>query len=137
ELQLQQTHVLPLETRPANLDGKGEVTIRDLVRNALRMRPDRIVIGECRGPGALDMLQAMNTGHDGSLTTLHANSPRDALTRLETMMLMGGYDVPIKALRRQIASAVHLVIQAERLAGGVRRVTRMTELVGMQEDIIL
>jgi pilus assembly protein CpaF len=137
ELRLQQRHVLPLETRPANLDGKGEVTMRDLVRNSLRMRPDRIIIGECRGPEALDMLQAMNSGHEGSLTTLHANSPRDALTRLETMLLMAGFDVPLKALRRQITSAIDLIIQAERLAGGTRKVTRMTEVVGMEGDVIV
>ena len=137
ELRLQQRHVLPLETRPANLDGKGEVTMRDLVRNSLRMRPDRIIIGECRGPEALDMLQAMNSGHEGSLTTLHANTPRDALTRLETMLLMAGFDVPLKALRRQITSAVHLIIQAERLAGGARKVTSMTEIVGMEGDVIV
>ncbi len=137
ELRLQQRHVLPLETRPPNLDGKNGVSMRDLTRNALRMRPDRILIGECRGPEALDMLQAMNSGHEGSLTTLHANSPRDALTRLETMLLMAGFDVPLKALRRQIASAVHLIVQAERLAGGVRRVTSMTELVGMEGDVIV
>ena len=121
ELRLQQRHVLPLETRPPNVDGKGGVSMRELVRNALRMRPDRIIIGECRGPEALDMLQAMNSGHEGSLTTLHANRPRDALTRLETMLLMAGFDVPIKALRRQIQSAVDLIIQTERLAGGRAR----------------
>jgi pilus assembly protein CpaF len=137
ELQLQQRHVLPLETRPANLDGKGAVTMRDLVRNALRMRPDRILVGECRGPEALDMLQAMNSGHDGSLTTLHANSPRDALTRLETMLLTAGFDVPLKALRRQIVSAIQLIVQAERLQGGRRKVTAMTEVVGMEGDIIV
>jgi pilus assembly protein CpaF len=137
ELRLQQRHVLPLETRPPNVDGKGAVTMRDLVRNALRMRPDRIIIGECRGAEALDMLQAMNSGHEGSLTTLHANSPRDALTRLETMLLMAGFEVPIKALRRQIQSAVNLIIQAERLTGGPRRVTSMTEVVGMEGDVIV
>jgi pilus assembly protein CpaF len=137
ELRLQQRHVLPLETRPANLDGKNAISMRDLVRNALRMRPDRIIIGECRGPEALDMLQAMNSGHEGSLTTIHANSPRDALTRLETMMLMAGFDVPIKAIRRQIVSAVHLIVQAERLAGGMRRVTSITEIVGMEGDVIV
>jgi pilus assembly protein CpaF len=137
ELRLQQRHVLPLETRPANVDGKNGVSMRDLVRNALRMRPDRIIIGECRGPEALDMLQAMNSGHEGSLTSLHANSPRDALTRLETMMLMAGFDVPIKALRRQIQSAVNLIIQADRLAGGVRKVTSITEVVGMEGDVIV
>lgn len=137
ELRLQQRHVLPLETRPPNLDGKNAVSMRDLTRNALRMRPDRILIGECRGPEALDMLQAMNSGHEGSLTTLHANSPRDALTRLETMLLMAGFDVPLKALRRQIASAVHLIVQAERLAGGARKVTALTEVVGMEGDVIV
>lgn len=137
ELRLQQRHVLPLETRPPNLDGKNAVTMRDLTRNALRMRPDRVIIGECRGPEALDMLQAMNSGHEGSLTTLHANSPRDALTRLETMLLMAGFDVPLKALRRQIASAVHLIVQAERLTGGARRVTAVTEVVGMEGDVIV
>ena len=137
ELRLQQRHVLPLESRPPNVDGKNGVSMRDLVRNALRMRPDRIIIGECRGPEALDMLQAMNSGHEGSLTTLHANTPRDALTRLETMLLMAGFEVPIKALRRQIQSAVDLVIQADRLAGGVRKVTSMTEVVGMEGDVIV
>ncbi|MGL4552512.1 MAG: CpaF family protein [Gemmataceae bacterium] len=137
ELRLQQRHVLPLETRPANLDGKNEVTIRDLVRNALRMRPDRVIIGECRGPEALDMLQAMNTGHEGSMTTLHANTPRDALSRLETMLMMGGFDMPLKALRRQIVSAVNLIVQAERLAGGVRRVTSLTEVLGMEGDTVV
>jgi pilus assembly protein CpaF len=137
ELRLQQRHVLPLETRPPNTEGKGAVSMRDLVRNALRMRPDRIVVGECRGPEALDMLQAMNSGHEGSLTTLHANSPRDALTRLETMLLMAGFDVPIKALRRQITAAVDLIVQAERLAGGARKVTSMTEVVGMEGDVIV
>ena len=137
ELRLQQRHVLPLETRPANLDGKNGVSMRDLMRNALRMRPDRIIIGECRGPEALDMLQAMNTGHEGSLTTLHANSPRDALIRLETMLLMAGLDMPLRALRRQIQSAVDLVIQVERLSGGRRRVTALTEVVGMEGDVIV
>ena len=137
ELQLQQRHVVPMETRPANADGKNAVSMRDLVRNALRMRPDRIIVGECRGPEALDMLQAMNSGHEGSLTTLHANSCRDALARLETLVLMAGYDMPIRAIRRQIASAVQLLIQADRLAGGVRRVTSMTEIVGMEGDVIV
>ena len=136
ELRLQQRHVVPLETRPANIEGKGEVTMRELVRNALRMRPDRIVIGECRGPEAFDMLQAMNSGHEGSLTTLHANSPRDALSRLETMMLMAGFDIPMKALRRHITSAVQILIQADRLHGGARKVTSVTEIVGMEGDII-
>ncbi len=137
ELLLQQRHVVPLETRPANIDGHGAVTMRDLVRNALRMRPDRIIIGECRGPEAFDMLQAMNSGHEGSLTTLHANSARDALSRLETMMMMAGFDLPIKALRRQIAAAVHLIVQAERLQGGARKVTSVTEMVGMEGDVIV
>jgi pilus assembly protein CpaF len=137
ELRLQQRHVLPLETRPPNVEGKGGVSMRDLVRNALRMRPDRIVVGECRGAEALDMLQAMNSGHEGSLTTLHANSPRDALTRLETMLLMAGFEVPIRALRRQITSAIHLIVQAERLQGGARKVTSLTEVVGMEGDVIV
>jgi pilus assembly protein CpaF len=137
ELRLQQRHVVPLETRAAGVDGKGEVGMRDLVRNALRMRPDRIVIGECRGPEALDMLQAMNSGHEGSVTTLHANSPRDALSRLETLLMMGGFEIPLRAMRRQIASAVNLIVQAERLAGGPRRVTSISEVVGMEGDIII
>jgi pilus assembly protein CpaF len=137
ELQLQQEHVVRLETRPPNIEGKGEVTTRDLVRNALRMRPDRIIIGECRGPEALDMLQAMNTGHEGSLTTLHANSPRDAQARLETMIMMAGFELPVKAMRQQIASAIDLIIQANRLQGGPRKVTSITEVVGMEQDIII
>jgi pilus assembly protein CpaF len=136
ELQLQQRHVVPLETRPPNIEGKGGVTIRDLFRNALRMRPDRIIVGECRGAEALDMLQAMNSGHEGSLTTLHANTPRDALSRLETMVMMAGFEMPLKPLRRQIQSAIHLIVQAERLAGGARKVTSITELVGMEGDMI-
>jgi len=137
ELQLQQSHVVRLETRPPNIEGKGEVTATDLVKNALRMRPERIIIGECRGAETLDMLQAMNTGHEGSLTTLHANSPRDALARLETMIMMAGFELPIKAMRTQIASAVDLIIQANRLQGGVRRVTHITEVVGMEQDTII
>ncbi len=137
ELQLQQEHIVRLETRPPNIEGKGQVTTRDLVRNALRMRPERIVIGECRGAEALDMLQAMNTGHSGSLTTLHANSPRDAQARLETMIMMAGLDLPIKAMRQQIASAVDVVIQANRLQGGPRKVTSVTEVVGMEGDVIV
>src|SRR5256714_1932879 len=133
ELQLQQDHVVRLETRPANIEGKGAITATDLVKNALRMRPERIIIGECRGPEALDMLQAMNTGHDGSLTTLHANTPRDAIARLETMVMMSGFDLPIKAMRQQIASAVNILIQANRLQGGIRRVTSITEVVGMEQ----
>ena len=123
ELQLQQEHVVRLETRPPNIEGKGAVTIRDLVRNSLRMRPDRIVVGECRGGEALDMLQAMNTGHDGSLTTVHANSPRDAIARLETLVLMAGMDLPLRAIREQIASAVDVIVQLTRLRDGTRRVT--------------
>jgi pilus assembly protein CpaF len=136
ELQLQQKHVGRLETRPANVEGQGKVTIRDLVSNALRMRPDRIIIGECRGDEALDMLQAMNTGHEGSLTTLHANTPRDALARLETMIMLTGFELPIRAMRQQIAAAINVVIQVERLSGGIRRVTRITEVLGMEQDVI-
>ena len=137
ELQLQQDHVLRLETKVANTDGRGAVSIRDLVRNSLRMRPDRIVVGECRGGEALDMLQAMNTGHDGSLTTLHANTPRDALSRLETMVLMSGMDLPLKVVRQQIASAVDLIIQQTRLKDGSRKVTAVTEVVGMEGDTVV
>jgi len=137
ELQLQQDHVLRLETKVANTDGRGAVSIRDLVRNSLRMRPDRIVVGECRGGEALDMLQAMNTGHDGSLTTLHANTPRDALSRLETMVLMSGMDLPLKVVRQQIASAVDLIIQQTRLKDGSRKVTAITEVVGMEGDTVV
>ncbi len=137
EIQLQQEHVLRLETRPANIEGKGMVTATDLVKNALRMRPDRIIIGECRGGEALDMLQAMNTGHDGSLTTVHANTPRDAISRIETLVNMSGIDLPMASVRKQIASAVHLVIQASRLQGGPRKVTYITEIVGMEGDTIV
>lgn len=137
ELQLQQDHVLRLETKVANTDGRGAVTIRDLVRNALRMRPDRIVVGECRGGEALDMLQAMNTGHDGSLTTLHANTPRDALSRLETMVLMSGMDLPLKVVRQQISSAVDLIIQQTRLKDGSRKITAITEVMGMEGDTVV
>ena len=137
ELQLQQEHVLRLETKVANVDGKGAVTIRDLVRNSLRMRPDRIVVGECRGGEALDMLQAMNTGHDGSLTTLHANTPRDALSRIETMVLMAGMDLPLKVVRQQISSAVDLIIQQTRLKDGSRKVTAITEVAGMEGDTVV
>jgi pilus assembly protein CpaF len=136
ELQLQQRHVVQLESRPPNIEGKGEITLRDLVRNTLRMRPNRIIVGECRGPEAIDMLQAMNTGHEGSLTTLHANSPRDALSRLEMMLLMAGMDVPLHALREQIASAISLIIQVDRLPGGPRRVTSITEITGREADVI-
>ncbi|HHW13738.1 MAG TPA: CpaF family protein [Firmicutes bacterium] len=136
ELQLRQEHVVSLESRPPNIEGKGAVTIRDLVRNCLRMRPDRIVVGEVRGGEALDMLQAMNTGHDGSLTTGHANSPRDMLARLETMVLMAGMDLPVRAIREQIASAVDLIIQQARLRDGSRKITHITEVQGMEGDII-
>jgi pilus assembly protein CpaF len=137
ELQLQQDHVLRLETKVANIDGRGAVTIRDLVRNALRMRPDRIVVGECRGGETLDMLQAMNTGHDGSLTTLHANSPRDALSRMETMVLMAGMDLPLKVVRQQISSAIDLIVQQTRLKDGSRKVTAITEVAGMEGETIV
>jgi pilus assembly protein CpaF len=137
ELQLRQEHVVTLETRPPNIEGKGEVTMRDLVINALRMRPDRIIVGEVRGGEALDMLQAMNTGHDGSLTTLHANSPRDALSRLETMVLMAGIEIPIKAIRQQIASALDLIVHMERLRDGSRKVVQITEVQGMEGDTIV
>ena len=136
ELQLQQPHVVPLETRPPDLDGKGEVTQRDLVRNALRMRPDRIVVGEARGGEALDMLQAMNTGHDGSLTTVHANSPRECLQRIEVMVLMAGYELPVKAIRQQVGSAVHGLVQVARLTDGTRKVVRISEIVGMEGEQI-
>jgi pilus assembly protein CpaF len=134
ELRLVQDHVVSLETRPPNLEGTGAVTIRDLVRNSLRMRPDRIVVGECRSGEALDMLQAMNTGHDGSMTTLHANSPRDALARLETLVLMAGMDLPVRAIRDQIASAVHMIVQQARLADGSRKVTCISEVTGLDSD---
>ncbi len=137
ELQLRQDHVVRLETQPPNLDGKGEVRIRDLVRNSLRMRPDRIVVGEVRGGEALDMLQAMNTGHDGSLTTLHANSPRDALSRLETMAMMSGLEIPLRVIREQIASAVDLIVQQSRLKDGSRKVTNVTEVAGMEGETIV
>src|SRR5262245_4694553 len=137
ELQLQQDHVVRLETRPANIEGKGAISCRDLVRNALRMRPERIIIGECRGAESLDMLQAMNTGHSGSMTTLHANTPRDAQARLETMVMMAGMELPIKAMRQQISSAVDVIIQANRLQGGPRKVTSITEVMGMEQDMII
>jgi len=137
ELRLQQDHIVRLETKPTDVEGKNGVTIRDLVRNSLRMRPDRIIVGECRGGEALDMLQAMNTGHDGSLTTLHANSPRDAVSRLETMCLMAGIDLPIKVLRQQVASAIDVIIQQSRLRGGARKVTSITEVSGMEGDAII
>jgi pilus assembly protein CpaF len=136
ELQLRQEHVVTLETRPPNIEGKGAIAMRDLVRNSLRMRPDRIVVGEVRSGEALDMLQAMNTGHDGSLTTGHANTPRDMLSRLETMVLMAGMDLPVRAIREQIASAVDLVVQQSRLRDGSRRITHLTEVQGMEGDVI-
>jgi pilus assembly protein CpaF len=136
ELQLQQPHVVRVETRPPNIEGKGEVTQRDLVRNALRMRPDRIVIGEVRGAEAIDMLQAMNTGHDGSLTTIHANTPRDALARLETMIQMTGMNLSDRAMRQQVASAVNLIIQVARLTDGTRRITSISEITGMEGETI-
>jgi pilus assembly protein CpaF len=136
ELRLQQTHVVSMESRPANAEGAGEVTIRDLVRNSLRMRPDRIIVGEVRGAEALDMLQAMNTGHEGSLTTVHCNSPRDGLSRLETMVLMAGYDLPVRAIRQQIASALDVIVHLDRLGDGSRRVTHVSEVQGMEGDVI-
>ncbi len=136
ELQLQQEHVIRLETRPANVEGKGEVTMRDLLKNTLRMRPDRIIVGECRGGESLDMLPAMNTGHDGSLTTLHANSPRDAISRMGVMVAMAGMDLPEKAIRQQIASAVHIILQVSRLMDGSRRTTHITEITGMEGDTV-
>ena len=137
ELQMQQDHVLRMETKPANVDGRGAVSIRELVRNSLRMRPDRIVVGEVRGGEALDMLQAMNTGHDGSLTTVHSNSPRDAIARLETLVLMAGMDLPLKVVRQQIASAVDLIVQQSRLTDGSRKVTAVTEIAGMEGDTVV
>jgi pilus assembly protein CpaF len=136
ELRLNQRHVVRLEARPRNIEGRGEVTIRDLVRNALRMRPDRIIVGECRGGEALDMLQAMNTGHEGSLGTLHSNTPRDALSRMETMVLMAGLDLPMRAIREQIASALDLIVHISRLRDGSRRITQVLEVVGMENDTI-
>ena len=136
ELQLRQEHVITLETRPANIEGKGMVSIRDLVRNCLRMRPDRIIVGECRGPETIDMLQAMNTGHDGSLTTIHANTPRDALSRVETLVLTGGVELPLKAIREQIASAFDMVVQVSRLVDGTRRITHITEVLRMESDVV-
>jgi pilus assembly protein CpaF len=136
ELQLKQQHVLRLESRPKNIEGEGEITIRDLVRNSLRMRPDRIIVGEVRGAEALDMLQAMNTGHDGSLSTVHSNAPRDALSRVETMVLMSGFDLPIKAIRQQVASALELIVHLERLDDGTRKVTQITEVARMESDVI-
>ena len=136
ELQLKQDHVITLESRPANIEGKGQVTIRDLVRNTLRMRPDRIIVGECRGPETVDMLQAMNTGHDGSLTTVHANNPRDALARTETLVLTAGVDLPLRAIREQISSAFDLIVQVSRLVDGTRRITHVTEVLRMESDVV-
>ena len=137
ELQLQQPHVVSLESRPANVEGAGEVSIRDLVRNALRMRPTRIIVGECRGAEALDMLQAMNTGHEGSLTTVHANSPRDALRRLETMVLMSGHDLPVRVIREQLSSAIDVIVQLQRMPDGRRIVSEVTEVQGLEGDTVL
>jgi len=137
ELQLQQDHVVRLETRPPNVEGKGAVTATDLVKNALRMRPERIIIGECRGGETLDMLQAMNTGHEGSMTTIHSNTPRDGIARIETLISMAGFELPVKAMRAQISSAVDLIIQANRLQGGSRRVTHITEVIGMEQDTVV
>ena len=136
ELQLRQVHVVRTESRPPNIEGRGQITIRDLVRNSLRMRPDRIVVGEIRDGAALDMLQAMNTGHDGSITTLHSNAPRDTLARLETLVLMAGVDLPVRAIREQAASAVDLIVQQSRLRDGTRRITHITEVVGMEGDVV-
>jgi pilus assembly protein CpaF len=136
ELQLHQEHLVRLESRPPNIEGRGEVRIRDLVRNALRMRPDRIVVGEVRDEAALDMLQAMNTGHDGSICTVHANAPRDVLARVETMVLMAGVDLPVKAIREQVANAIDLIVHQTRFKDGTRRITHVTEVVGMEGDVI-
>ncbi|MCH8147161.1 MAG: CpaF family protein [Planctomycetes bacterium] len=136
ELQLRQPHIVRLETRPANIEGKGRISIRDLLINSLRMRPDRIVVGECRGAETLDMLQAMNTGHDGSLTTLHANSTRDTVARVETMVMMAGFELPLRAIRQQFASAINLIVQAQRLTGGPRKICTITEVTGMEGEIV-
>ena len=137
ELILQQEHVVRLETRPPNIEGKGTVTQRDLVRNALRMRPDRIIVGEVRGGEALDMLQAMNTGHDGSISTVHANSPRDALSRLETMVLMAGFELPSKAIREQVSAALNVIIQVARLSDGARKIVKVSEVTGMEGEVVV
>jgi pilus assembly protein CpaF len=137
ELQLQQPHVVRLETRPPNIEGEGEITMRDLVKNCLRMRPERIIVGEVRGPEAFDLLQAMNTGHDGSMGTLHANSPREALSRIESMITMGGYSLPSKTLREMITSSIDVVVQASRLRDGSRRITHITEVLGMEGDVAI
>ena len=136
ELQLQQPHVVRLETRPPNLEGEGEITMRDLVKNCLRMRPDRIIVGEVRGPEAFDLLQAMNTGHDGSMGTLHSNSPRECISRLESMILMGGYNLPAKTIREMIVSSVDIIIQAARLRDGSRKITHVTEVIGLEGEVV-
>ena len=136
ELKLGQPHVVSLEARPPNMEGKGAIGIRDLVKNCLRMRPDRIVVGECRGGETLDMLQAMNTGHDGSLTTVHANSPRDLISRLEVMVMMAGMELPEKAIREQISSAVHVIVQQSRFSDGTRKITHITEITGMETGVV-
>jgi pilus assembly protein CpaF len=137
ELQLQQPHVVRLETRPPNLEGEGQITMRDLVKNCLRMRPERIIVGEVRGPEAFDLLQAMNTGHDGSMGTLHANSPREALSRIESMITMGGYSLPSRTIREMVCGSVDIIVQAARLRDGSRRITHVTEVVGMEGDVII
>jgi pilus assembly protein CpaF len=137
ELQLNQEHVITLESRPANIEGSGEVPIRALLKNSLRMRPDRIIVGECRGGEALDMLQAMNTGHEGSMSTVHANTAVDAISRLETMILMGGAELPVRAIQKQIGSAVDLIVQAQRLRGGARRIVSITELMGFRNEEVV
>ena len=136
ELQLRQPHIVRMESRPANIEGNGRIAIRDLLINALRMRPDRIVVGECRGPETLDMLQAMNTGHDGSLTTVHANSTRDAVQRVETMVMMAGFELPLRAIRQQFASAIDLIVEVQRLTGGPRKITAVSEVQGMEGETI-
>jgi pilus assembly protein CpaF len=136
ELRLQQPHVVRMETRPANIEGHGEITTRDLVKNALRMRPERIIVGECRGGETLDMLQAMNTGHDGSMTTIHANTPRDAISRMEMMVGMAGFDLPIWVIRKQVASTINIIVQAARLIGGLRKIIKISEITGMEGDVI-
>jgi pilus assembly protein CpaF len=135
-LQLQQPHVVRLETRPPNHEGEGEVTMRDLVKNCLRMRPDRIIVGEARGPEAFEILQAMNTGHDGSMSTIHANAPRECISRMESMILMGGYELPSKTIREMIASSVDVIIQTQRLRDGSRRVTHVTEVIGLEGEVV-
>jgi pilus assembly protein CpaF len=137
ELQLQQPHVVRLETRPPNLEGEGEITMRDLVKNCLRMRPERIIVGEVRGPEAFDLLQAMNTGHDGSMGTLHANSPREALSRIESMITMGGYSLPSRTIREMVASSIDVIVQAARLRDGSRRITHISEVLGMEGEVIV